>query len=152
MTAALPVVAPRAGLAGWSLFAALIAMAGLQQFNEEERAVLLAVKGVGATVVARLEQLGFHSLQQLAEAETGDVVSQASAMLGSSWPQGNCSQAMGPWCTTIDTSTTSCAPSRPASRSARRVAPESCNTQAPNTRAGQGGGGEDGEVMLAPSI
>lgn len=29
MTAALPVVAPRAGLAGWSLFAALIAMAGL---------------------------------------------------------------------------------------------------------------------------
>ncbi|MGE8226189.1 helix-hairpin-helix domain-containing protein [Stenotrophomonas pigmentata] len=59
-------------------------MAGLQQFNEEERAVLLAVKGVGATVVSRLEQLGFHSLQQLAQAETGDVVSQASAMLGSS--------------------------------------------------------------------
>ena len=59
-------------------------MAGLQQFNEDERAVLLAVKGVGATVVARLEQLGFHSLAQLAEAETGDVVSQASAMLGSS--------------------------------------------------------------------
>ncbi|WP_282270851.1 helix-hairpin-helix domain-containing protein [Stenotrophomonas sp. PS02298] len=59
-------------------------MAGLQQFNEEERAVLLAVKGVGATVVSRLEQLGFHSLAQLAEAETGDVVSQASDMLGSS--------------------------------------------------------------------
>ena len=59
-------------------------MAGLQQFNEDERAVLLAVKGVGATVVSRLEQLGFHSLQQLAEAETGDIVSQASAMLGSS--------------------------------------------------------------------
>ena len=59
-------------------------MAGLQQFNEDERAVLLAVKGVGTTVVARLEQLGFHSLQQLAKAETGDVVSQASAMLGSS--------------------------------------------------------------------
>ncbi len=59
-------------------------MAGLQQFNEDERAVLLAVKGVGATVVARLEQLGFHSLQQLAQAETGDIVSQTSAMLGSS--------------------------------------------------------------------
>ncbi len=29
MTAALPAIAPRAGLAGWSLFAALIAMAGL---------------------------------------------------------------------------------------------------------------------------
>ena len=59
-------------------------MTGLQQFNEDERAILLAVKGVGATVVARLEQLGFHSLQQLAQAETGDIVSQASAMLGSS--------------------------------------------------------------------
>ena len=59
-------------------------MAGLQQFPDDERAVLLAVKGVGATVVSRLEQLGFHSLAQLAEADTGDVVSQASAMLGSS--------------------------------------------------------------------
>lgn len=59
-------------------------MTGLQQFNEDERAILLAVKGVGATVVARLEQLGFNSLQQLAQAETGDIVSQASAMLGSS--------------------------------------------------------------------
>ena len=59
-------------------------MAGLQQFPDDERAVLLAVKGVGATVVSRLEQLGFHSLAQLAEADPGDVVSQASAMLGSS--------------------------------------------------------------------
>ena len=58
-------------------------MAGMPQFNEAERAVLLAVKGVGATVVARLEQLGFHSLQQLAQAEPGDIVTQASAMLGS---------------------------------------------------------------------
>ena len=59
-------------------------MTGLQQFPEDERAVLLAVKGVGATVVARLEQLGFHSLLQLAQADPGDIVSQASAMLGSS--------------------------------------------------------------------
>jgi len=53
-------------------------------FGAEERAVLLAVKGVGATVVARLEQLGFHLLAQLADAETVDIVTQASAMLGSS--------------------------------------------------------------------
>ena len=53
-------------------------------FSDEERAVLLAVKGVGATVVARLEQLGFQSLEQLAQAEPMDIVSQASAMLGSS--------------------------------------------------------------------
>ncbi|WP_269791334.1 helix-hairpin-helix domain-containing protein [Stenotrophomonas sp. Iso1] len=53
-------------------------------FSDEERAVLLAVKGVGNTVVARLEQLGFHSLAQLAQAQTVDIVTQASAMLGSS--------------------------------------------------------------------
>ncbi|MGX9719412.1 helix-hairpin-helix domain-containing protein [Stenotrophomonas acidaminiphila] len=59
-------------------------MTALHRFSDEERAVLLAVKGVGATVVARLEQLGFHTLRQLAQAEPGDIVSQASAMLGSS--------------------------------------------------------------------
>ncbi len=53
------------------------------RFSDAGRAVLLAVKGVGATVVARLEQLGFHSLRQLAQAEPGDIVSQAAAMLGS---------------------------------------------------------------------
>lgn len=59
-------------------------MAVAHGFSDEERAVLLAVKGVGATVVARLEQLGFQSLAQLALAEPVDIVSQASAMLGSS--------------------------------------------------------------------
>ncbi|KRG39649.1 Pathogenicity locus [Stenotrophomonas pictorum JCM 9942] len=53
-------------------------------FSDEERQVLLAVYGVGATVVARLEQLGFTSLPQLAQAQPGDIVSQAAAMLGSS--------------------------------------------------------------------
>lgn len=53
-------------------------------FNDEERAVLLAVKGVGATVVARLEELGFSSLVQLAQAQAEDIQAQASAMLGSS--------------------------------------------------------------------
>ncbi|MCL7713389.1 helix-hairpin-helix domain-containing protein [Stenotrophomonas mori] len=57
-------------------------MAG-EHFSAQERAVLLAVKGVGATVVARLEQLGFGSLQQLAGAEPGDILAQAAAMLGS---------------------------------------------------------------------
>lgn len=53
------------------------------RFSDEDRAVLLAVKGVGPTVVARLEQLGFESLQQLADAAPADIVAQASAMLGS---------------------------------------------------------------------
>jgi len=56
----------------------------LARFNDEERAVLLAVKGVGATVVARLEELGFSSLAQLAQAHAEDIQAQASAMLGSS--------------------------------------------------------------------
>ena len=31
-------------------------------FSDEERAQMLALKGVGATVVARLEQIGFAEL------------------------------------------------------------------------------------------
>ncbi len=53
-------------------------------FPPHDRAALLAVKGVGPTVVARLEQLGFASLAQLAEADAADVVAGAAAMLGSS--------------------------------------------------------------------
>lgn len=52
-------------------------------FSSEERSALLGVKGVGPTVVARLEQMGFSSLAQLSQADTLDIVSQASAMLGS---------------------------------------------------------------------
>lgn len=52
-------------------------------FDERERAALLQVKGVGATVVARLEQLGFDSLRQLAAADPTQILAQASAMLGS---------------------------------------------------------------------
>ena len=53
-------------------------------FPPDDRAALLAVKGVGPTVVTRLEQLGFTSLAQLAEADPEDVVAGAAAMLGSS--------------------------------------------------------------------
>lgn len=38
-------------------------------FSDAERQVLLALKGVGPTVVARLEQMGFDQLRQLAGAE-----------------------------------------------------------------------------------
>lgn len=53
-------------------------------FPEEQRQALLALKGVGPTVIQRLEQLGFDSLQRLAEADTCDIVEQAAALLGSS--------------------------------------------------------------------
>lgn len=53
-------------------------------FPLEERLALLKVKGVGETVVARLEQLGIDSLAQLARADALEIVTQASALVGSS--------------------------------------------------------------------
>ena len=52
-------------------------------FPPEERQALLAVKGVGPTVVVRLEQMGFESLAHLAKANALDIVSNASAIVGS---------------------------------------------------------------------
>lgn len=52
-------------------------------FTDKERAALLAVKGVGPTVVARLEQMGFARLEQLAEADAGDIVATAAGLVGS---------------------------------------------------------------------
>ncbi|WP_243047359.1 helix-hairpin-helix domain-containing protein [Dyella sp. RRB7] len=51
-------------------------------FTSSER--LLALKGAGPTVVARLEQIGIHSLAQLADTEPDDLLLQISAMLGAS--------------------------------------------------------------------
>ncbi|AZE51148.1 hypothetical protein C4K04_5501 [Pseudomonas chlororaphis] len=53
-------------------------------FPLEERQALLKLKGVGEIVVARLEQLGIDSLAQLARADALDIVTQASALVGSS--------------------------------------------------------------------
>ena len=52
-------------------------------FPPEERKALLGVKGVGPTVVARLEQMGFESLAHLSKASALDIVSRASAIVGS---------------------------------------------------------------------
>nr|WP_153872063.1 helix-hairpin-helix domain-containing protein [Pseudomonas haemolytica] len=49
----------------------------------EERTALLALKGVGPTVITRLEQMGIESMDELAKAEVGDILAQASAALGS---------------------------------------------------------------------
>lgn len=53
-------------------------------FSADERAALLAVKGVGPTVLARLEQLGYGALGTLAQASALEVVSQAASLVGSS--------------------------------------------------------------------
>jgi len=52
-------------------------------FPTDERKALLAVRGVGPTVIARLEQMGFHALAQLRDAEVDDVVAQGAALTGS---------------------------------------------------------------------
>ena len=53
-------------------------------FPPSERKTLLAVKGIGPTVVARLEQLGYESLTFLAKANPLDITTQAAALVGSS--------------------------------------------------------------------
>jgi hypothetical protein len=52
-------------------------------FSLEERTALLALKGVGPTVITRLEQMGIESLDALSQSHVGDILAQTSAALGS---------------------------------------------------------------------
>jgi nucleotidyltransferase/DNA polymerase involved in DNA repair len=52
-------------------------------FSLEERTALLALKGVGPTVIARLEQMGIESMGELGKVHVSDILAQASAALGS---------------------------------------------------------------------
>lgn len=52
-------------------------------FNEQERLALLAVKGVGPTVIKRFEEIGISSLAQLAEHEVEDIANLVASMLRS---------------------------------------------------------------------
>jgi len=53
-------------------------------FPAEEHAAMLALKGVGPTVIRRLTQLGYRSLAQLADAEADTLCRQIAALVGSS--------------------------------------------------------------------
>jgi nucleotidyltransferase/DNA polymerase involved in DNA repair len=53
-------------------------------FPIQERRVLLAVKGVGPTVVARLEQMGIESLAQLRRENAADILARGARLAGSS--------------------------------------------------------------------
>lgn len=53
-------------------------------FSDADKQVLLSVKGVGPTVVQRLESMGFCSLEALADADAQDILSQGAALTGSS--------------------------------------------------------------------
>jgi len=61
-------------------------------FSESERQRLLALKGVGETVIARLEQAGYGSLNALAAADPARICAEVAGMLRAScW--GNSPQA-----------------------------------------------------------
>jgi nucleotidyltransferase/DNA polymerase involved in DNA repair len=53
------------------------------QFNEADRQAMLKLKGVGAKVISRIEQLGFYSLAQLQNQEAETITKQISQMMGS---------------------------------------------------------------------
>ncbi|WP_159880491.1 MULTISPECIES: hypothetical protein [Aquitalea] len=53
-------------------------------FTAQERQQLLALKGVGPTVIARLEQIGFSSLSQLADQDAANITWQVAQAIGSS--------------------------------------------------------------------
>ena len=53
------------------------------RFSDRERAVLLAVKGVGPKVVERLEELGVGGFARLAQADAAVVCAGAAASVGS---------------------------------------------------------------------
>lgn len=52
-------------------------------FSLKERTAMLALKGVGPTVIARLEQMGINSLAELGQSDVNDILAQASAAVGS---------------------------------------------------------------------
>lgn len=53
-------------------------------FSVNDQEILLKVKGVGPMVIARLEQMGYSNLQQLAAADVQNIVESAAALVGSS--------------------------------------------------------------------
>ncbi|MEZ5645988.1 MAG: helix-hairpin-helix domain-containing protein [Burkholderiaceae bacterium] len=53
-------------------------------FNAQERALMLQLKGVGPTVIERLEQLGFSSLQEMAGRDAQAINRAVAEMLRAS--------------------------------------------------------------------
>ncbi len=53
------------------------------KFAADEHKALLSVKGVGATVIKRLEEMGISSLQKLSQSNTQDILFYTANALGS---------------------------------------------------------------------
>jgi hypothetical protein len=52
-------------------------------FSEDEKQAMLKLKGVGSTVISRLEQVGFSSLAALKDQDAASITQQISQMMGS---------------------------------------------------------------------
>ncbi|MCE2028662.1 helix-hairpin-helix domain-containing protein [Sessilibacter corallicola] len=52
-------------------------------FTDKEKEALLAVKGVGPTVIQRFEEIGICSFDQLKKCQTNDVAEMIANMLNS---------------------------------------------------------------------
>lgn len=52
-------------------------------FTEAQTQSLLAVKGVGKTVLQRLQQMGLDDATKLAAADVGEILQQGAALTGS---------------------------------------------------------------------
>ncbi len=52
-------------------------------FSASEKEQMLALSGVGETVIARLEQVGYSSLSELATEDAATITRQISEMMGS---------------------------------------------------------------------
>ncbi|MGE6108323.1 helix-hairpin-helix domain-containing protein [Aeromonas sobria] len=62
-------------------------MTDVKLFSPRERSLRLGVKGVGPTVIGRLEQLGHHTLGELAQVDTGHIAWLVASMLGATCRQ-----------------------------------------------------------------
>lgn len=52
-------------------------------FSDTDKAALLALKGVGPTIIQRLEEMGFHDLCSLSQASVTDITLMAANITGS---------------------------------------------------------------------
>ena len=63
-------------------------------FTDEEVQSLLAVKGIGKTILQRLQQMGLDDVAKLAAADLDDILEQGAQLTGSTcWknsPQASC--------------------------------------------------------------
>ncbi len=53
-------------------------------FSAQEKAALLELKGVGMTVIQRLEEIGIDSFERLAQSGTQEILETVASMLRSS--------------------------------------------------------------------